>query len=320
MTTPYFRFQAVPEQALPALPVGQRLRLRREQLGWPLPEIAGRLRIRLGYLQAIEDGRSQDLPGGVYVIGFLRSYAKMLGLDAQDMARRFRQEGGGLEPPPDLKFPRPIPERGVPAGAAILTGVLLLALTYTGWYRLGGRERLPEQASALIAPGLVSHEVDRPRVAPPLPGLSMGTLPAAGLEAVPAVAPLRTSVHILATRWMQVRQEGGPAVYERILAPGESSPVPRGSGGLLLSMGSAGGITLDVDGTSTPLPGRPGMVRRALPLTPSAIRGGSLLEGGRAVAKLPVGNPTGQNPPFLAGSGREALPPGQNGGQPYPEH
>ncbi|HEY0206778.1 MAG TPA: helix-turn-helix domain-containing protein, partial [Acetobacteraceae bacterium] len=76
--------------ALGAARVGAELRAARNRLGWALPDVAATLRIRLPYLQAIEDGRVADLPGNTYAVGFLRTYASALGLDAAEAARRFR--------------------------------------------------------------------------------------------------------------------------------------------------------------------------------------------------------------------------------------
>ena len=61
-------------------------------LGCELEDVAAELRIRLTYLQAIEDGRLDDLPGTTYATGFLRAYADFLGLDGEDLVRQFKAE------------------------------------------------------------------------------------------------------------------------------------------------------------------------------------------------------------------------------------
>jgi cytoskeleton protein RodZ len=116
--------------------VGADLRSARERLGWTLPAIAGHLRIRLPYLQAIEDGRVDLLPGTAYAIGFLRTYAQALGLDADEVARRFRAEAAPANRKPELNFPAPVPERGMPAGAIVLVGALIAIGAYVGWYKM----------------------------------------------------------------------------------------------------------------------------------------------------------------------------------------
>src|ERR1700685_861855 len=60
--------------------VGEVLQERREELGLELDEIGAMLRIKPGYLAALEQGRTHDLPGPTYAIGFVRAYAEFLGL------------------------------------------------------------------------------------------------------------------------------------------------------------------------------------------------------------------------------------------------
>src|SRR5579875_2638537 len=100
--------------------VGDDLRARREQLGWTLPAVAQHLRIRLPYLEAIEDGRTGVLPGAAYAVGFVRAYARSMGLDPELFARRFRDEAQVGNQRTELDFPVPVPERGIPVGAIIL--------------------------------------------------------------------------------------------------------------------------------------------------------------------------------------------------------
>jgi len=124
---------------------GSDLRTARERLGWTLPDVAAMLRIRPSFLEALESGKLTQVPGNVYALGFLRSYAASLGLDPEDVARRFRDEAGEIPRHSQLVFPMPIPERGLPAGALILLGLVLVGAAYIGWYRLSGEGRLPAE-------------------------------------------------------------------------------------------------------------------------------------------------------------------------------
>jgi cytoskeleton protein RodZ len=125
--------------------VGADLSAARLRLGWSLEAVAGALRIRLPFLAALEEGRIVDLPGNAYAIGFLRSYAGTLGLDPDELTRRFRAEAGEVNRLTELTFPAPVPSRGVPAGAVVLLGVVLAVGAYVGWYRLSGNGRLPPE-------------------------------------------------------------------------------------------------------------------------------------------------------------------------------
>ena len=59
---------------------GAVLRQRREELGLSINDLAASTRIRKTYLQALEEENLQLLPGAAYEIGFLRIYARQLGL------------------------------------------------------------------------------------------------------------------------------------------------------------------------------------------------------------------------------------------------
>jgi cytoskeleton protein RodZ len=121
--------------------VGATLRAAREGMGKSLPECAKLLRIRQIYLEALEEGRHRDLPGGTYAAGFLRTYAEYLGLDSEEMVRRFREEGaGGFKNRTELTFPSPVSEGRIPGGAVIFLGLILAAVAYGGWYLLSSTE------------------------------------------------------------------------------------------------------------------------------------------------------------------------------------
>src|SRR5579875_1372906 len=125
------RGEAAPAgRAEPGFRVGASLREARERLGWALPDVAAGLRIRLAYLEAIEDGRLGELPGNAYAVMFLRTYAAALGLDADEAVRRFRAEAAEVNRKNELAFPAPVPERGVPAGALALLGIVFAIVAY----------------------------------------------------------------------------------------------------------------------------------------------------------------------------------------------
>jgi len=101
--------------------IGEELCYARLALGQSVDEMATRLRIRRPYLEALEEGRVRDLPGPAYAVGFVRTYAKSLGLDADEMVRRFRDlSGAAVNQRTNLVVPEPVPERGVPAGAVVV--------------------------------------------------------------------------------------------------------------------------------------------------------------------------------------------------------
>lgn len=133
------RFRTSEATAVDAARVGEELRDARLSYGWSIEDIAAQLRIRRTYLVALEEGRVHDLPSPAYAIGFVRSYSGLLGLDADDIVRRFRDAATGVAARrSDLVFPEPVPERGFPTGVVLLLGAVLAVGSYIGWYSWSG--------------------------------------------------------------------------------------------------------------------------------------------------------------------------------------
>lgn len=156
-----------PEATTPASRVGAGLQEVRERLGWNLPDVAEGLRIRPEFLTAIENGDLSSLPGPAYRAGFVRSYAQALGLDGEEILRRFRDAGQlGELPKSEIQFLAPVPDRGVPKGAIVLIGIVLVVAGYGLWYRHTEQARkladevphVPAELAPLAAP---------PKVTPP---------------------------------------------------------------------------------------------------------------------------------------------------------
>jgi transcriptional regulator with XRE-family HTH domain len=74
--------------------LGELLREAREQKGLSIAEVEERTKIRQTQIQALEEGRLQELPDGVYRKGLLRNYALFLGLDLKEVMSSY---GGGEE-------------------------------------------------------------------------------------------------------------------------------------------------------------------------------------------------------------------------------
>ena len=121
--------------------VADLVRHAREDFGQDLRGVADVLRIRPAYLEAIETGDFDSLPGTTYAVGFLRTYAEYLGLDSEDMVERFKAETQAAARRSELIFPEPVAEGRIPGGAIILVSMALLAVAYGGWFYLSQQGR-----------------------------------------------------------------------------------------------------------------------------------------------------------------------------------
>ncbi len=76
--------------------VGEFFRQVRETKGLTIDEVASKTRIRSDFVKALEDGNFAKLPDQVFARGFVRSYARSLGLDEDDAIHRFAQSAGSF--------------------------------------------------------------------------------------------------------------------------------------------------------------------------------------------------------------------------------
>jgi cytoskeleton protein RodZ len=292
--------------------------------------MAEALRIRYQYLEALEEGRIAELPGNAYALGFMRTYATALGLDPNEIARRFKSEAAEVNQKTVLTFPVPVPERGVPAGAVVLLGVLLAVGVYVGWYRLSGEGRLPAETSTAIPAKLapLAQQAVPPVVPPPAPlaqaTVSPTTAPVVPVEptAPTSVAAAAPAVPVVSPTQAAAASALPPASAASVaVQPDQSRIVLRANAdawvqvrdrtgsillnrilhagdtwdvppqpNLLLTTGNAGGTDLLVDGVIAPSLGGNGAVRRDVPLDPDLLKDGKVAAA--SVATLPVKSAT----------------------------
>ncbi len=279
--------------------VGAGLREVRERAYITLASAASELHIRPEFLEAIENGDLSKLPGPAYQTGFVRSYAQYLGLDPDEILRRFRAEGLGVKTKAALTFPAPVPDSAVPSGAIWFVGILAACLGYGFYYHHTAQEtriadlvppvpaelaplalppkppaaspapaaEKPSQASPAVPSAIDSAAAATPAPAPAAP--DQAALPPA--TAVPGPALPAQGKAILATgdAWIEVRDAANNIVFSQILHAGQSWPVPQ-LAGLTMSTGNAGGTEITLDGKAGAPLGNTGAVLRAYALTAPA--------------------------------------------------
>jgi cytoskeletal protein RodZ len=135
--------------------VGEFFRQVRETKGLTVDEVSSKTRIRSDFVKALEDGNFSKLPDQVFVRGFVRSYARSLGLDEEDAVQRFTQSAGAFYEKQDererLKACQAEEERkrranrkavGVAIGIAVLTLIFLLSREQSSVLRRGDSDQV----------------------------------------------------------------------------------------------------------------------------------------------------------------------------------
>ena len=212
--------------------IGSELRHAREQRGASLREISDRTRIRVPVLRAIENDDFQQVPGTVIMRGFLKLYAREVGLDPDYIGRRYtaQVESNGNGGP---ATPAVVAVEGGPDGPPQEVSRVPLAVAAVGFAVL-----------AMIA--TVYLISTRPQEAPaPAQETSGDMAPAASASAVAApVASVPASP--TATPQPQGQPAPGPAVAKTASTAPADKPAPTGTAGTSASTAASSG-TLRVD-------------------------------------------------------------------------
>ncbi|PLX95100.1 MAG: hypothetical protein C0621_04540 [Desulfuromonas sp.] len=118
------------------LSLGERLQKRRQERGLSLQEIAQRTRIRQAYLEAIEQGRYEALPGATYLTGFVRIFATELKLDVEELLALLPQKNSEPVDSPLFQKAEPLQtaprrRRGGAGTPVLITAGLLILLCFS---------------------------------------------------------------------------------------------------------------------------------------------------------------------------------------------
>jgi len=141
--------------------VGQDLRAARLRRGDDLAAVSKVLKIRKDHLEALEEDRSEALPGRTYAVGFIRSYADYLGLDAVQCVERFKAEIAGRtdETTPPVTVIDEEEHRGLPQGWKIIAGVVLILVLYGAYLLAASADRMLNEPVTAPPPQYVPKPV-----------------------------------------------------------------------------------------------------------------------------------------------------------------
>jgi cytoskeleton protein RodZ len=268
------------------VPVGDILRRARVQIGMTIPEVEKYLRIRAGHLEALEQSNFSALPGRVYVIGFVRSYAEFLNLDGARVVDLLKRQSSGLTTPQAMNVFIPAHESRLPSMPVLASagaGLLLLILMWVTYQnaRFASDVSLPSVPETSIA--MASLEKLTENTAPdavPLaeeadPSTIEGVIGAAVAAPVVPIVPA-VEIKLLGDSWIELRNPEGRVVEARIFRAGETlpieTPVDEFGNAYSLTMGNAGEVQILLDGQAIPPLGHVNKVRRNVTLNPKTLK------------------------------------------------
>lgn len=228
--------------------IGSELRQAREQRGVSLRDLSERTKVRTSTLRAIEADDWQHLPGGVITRGFLKLYAREVGVDPDGIAERYaalvasaESDGTGEGSAPAGQGParhdRPPGGPSRFARLGVLGALAVLALVAAGYFALRPPAGAPAgseaggQAPADVSPAVGEPPAPRsadapsgPAASPAQPALPPPAEPPPGPGAASA-AVLRVDLQATSPCWVSATADGRQVVY-RVMDAGERVTIP----------------------------------------------------------------------------------------------
>ena len=243
---------------------GEQLKRARESLGFGLPDVAAATRIPERHLRAIEEGDFASLPGRTYAIGFARTYARLVGLDAdrlvRDMSVDYRGHAPSTEPAVAATFtpgdPARVPSKRF-AWAAAGAALLLAAGGVVYWQNTRSDSDalpslLPEDHPSAAAP------VAKPK---PVAPAVVASAAASGAPAVaaPANGPVVFTSDVEGL-WVKFYDGAGNQLLQKMMHKGETYTVPADAKDPKVRLGMGNELSITIGGkpvaklTDKPIP------------------------------------------------------------------
>lgn len=281
--------------------VGERLRRARQDQGLELADVARDTRIPLRHLTALENDSHESLPALTYSLGFVRTYARKLGLPENETAAQFKAETTKSPHVPQTMPLEPVdearlPSRGVVAGSTAAAVIVIAGLWAwsTGVFESDPPAAVaPEaaQVQAIQAQPTAAEPVavaetplvsgDTPVQSPDQAAVVPAAVPGAAQPVTQppvvagAVPPAMAGVPVVITAsedvWIKVYDAQKQTVKMGILAPGESYTVPTDRGDLMLWTGRAGALKVTVGGRAVGSLGGPRDTVQDVSLNPASL-------------------------------------------------
>lgn len=259
------------------MPVGEILRRTRVYYGLSLEQLQAVLCIRTSYLAAIENGDLENLPGRTYAIGFVRTYAEYLQLDAEQVVWLFKNQYVGNNNRPELYFPATASESKLPSKYILGTSLAVFMALIVSWSVMddSGQRRVSVPA---VPEDLKIEVAARQEVMPSLDAAVLNAIePAVGEMAVQAkekaarAAQNDISIHMKDSVWIEIRREEDGHIYvSQVFQEGDYYKLPI-EDGLVMDTGNAGALEIHIGERVLPRLGETGDVMRAVSLEPASL-------------------------------------------------
>lgn len=121
-----------------------------------MEEISSELCIRKIYLTALEEGDYETLPPIPYGVGYVRTYARYLGLNPDRAVKLYKDASKVEEDKNEIE--NIVPEKNKSNSWHIVIGILALALLYGGWEVYSQKESKTKPATDVAAETVVAEE------------------------------------------------------------------------------------------------------------------------------------------------------------------
>jgi hypothetical protein len=240
----------------------------RELKGFDLHDAAQQTRISIQYLKALEQEDFAKLPGEVFVRGFLKNYAKFLGIPEQEVLEKYGecrhgaagQTVAALQPTAVVEQVSAPQTRGKHSKASLepwLWGSVIF-ISILGFLFMAAPEKQPESVTPLEEHAAVLHSD------------ATGSAPAAKPE------KLYLQIVALEDVWVLVRTDTGP--QKKAVLKKDENVVWSADERFLLSFGSIGAVKLLLNGEELQVTGTKNTVVRDLAITASGITNPKIIQ------------------------------------------
>lgn len=237
---------------------GDRLRREREMRGITLEDISESTKISRRRLEALENEEFDLLPGGVFNRGFVRSYARHVGLDPDQAVADYLAASHEQAPTED-QFPLEVqedrPSRGSPSlnprrsWLPIALAVVGLVVAMIGWTKWSHRNPVRQAIAKPAAPQTGTRPADTGTASATSAGpraSSSGAVPAQSNQAPPKPRSYTLAVTARSDSWVSIIADG-KTVMEGVLDANQGRSV-KFANELVLRTGNAGGLDVSYNG------------------------------------------------------------------------